>query len=107
MANRAFRADFRDRGVLPLRLRLSLQQAPLRAPEPERRRPVRTDRRAGRSSKINLSSAAIHDHGEFSPDGDLAVTYAENSPPGENSPPEIGQKVPDFMIVATFRCAHG
>ena len=44
---------------------------------------------------------------EFSPDGDLAVIYTENSSPGENSPPKIGHKTPDFMIVVSFRRRNG
>jgi hypothetical protein len=58
-------------------------------------------------TKINLSSTALHDHGDFSPDGDLAVIYAENSPSGENLPLKIGHKTLVFMITATFQCRNG
>jgi hypothetical protein len=48
-----------------------------------------------------------HDHVEFSPDGDLAVAYTENSPPGEKSSPKTGHTGTVFMIVATFRRGNG
>jgi len=48
-----------------------------------------------------------HDHVEFSFHGDSPVKYAENSSPGENSPPKIGHSGIHFMITPTFRLAHG
>ena len=50
---------------------------------------------------------ALHDHVEFSPDGDLAVTYTGNSSSGEKSTPKTGHTRTVFMITWTFRCQSG
>ncbi|HET7014793.1 MAG TPA: hypothetical protein VFI65_12830 [Streptosporangiaceae bacterium] len=60
-----------------------------------------------RSRITENSRSGNHDHVDFSPDGDLAVKYTENSTRGENSPPKIGHTALHFMITLTFRQATG